>query len=197
MRQFPIGKDKLGKWLETQVRLPEVKTRALNAFQVFTDLIDASDCKFVFNNPERLTMAPVEIVYSVALVDLFNTKAPDIPLVSLAKHINAMRILTRNEHKDIRANDGVTKTLAGFVTKIVEGGEEWATAAVRHVEIQRSMKTEVGNGTLKRQRNPPPVKREVKREPLGSDGEFSADRDEEEGTPPLKKPRTGLSDVPS
>ena len=113
----------LEKWLyDNQDAIDEgMKKAVTETYHVFSNIAEKHG-RETFTDPPRI--APVEFLYSIYLIHLHKRSLNEM---QLAKAIKDMRHAVRTEHKDIRLNAAVRKTLGNFVSEklplMIDSGE--------------------------------------------------------------------------
>lgn len=166
---LPTSNNAVTKWLANEEQLsPQFKAESSATFQTLTEIIDNEECNYVFKHEGRGTMAPAEIVYTVALIALLKVKFDaGASLARLAKFIDWMRIIVRQERDDIRMNSQTVKILGHTVHNLVENGEEWASKFVKNLVPKRE--DGVDDHPQRRRGGSSSSERQVKTEPDDSD----------------------------
>ena len=81
---------------------------------IFRDLVANPEFQSVIMSSSPI-LAPVEFVYIGALISKARTAATS----DLASKVYSLRSFVRKEHRDIRLNDSVSKTMFNYVNKYV------------------------------------------------------------------------------
>lgn len=113
----------LEKWLyDNQEAIDErLKKTVTETYHVFSNIAEKHG-RETFTDPPRI--APIEFLYSIYLIHLHKRSLNEM---QLSKAIKDMRRAVRAEHKDIRLNAAVRKTLGNFVSEklplMIDAGE--------------------------------------------------------------------------
>ena len=113
----------LEKWLyENQDPIDEVKKKTVTeTYHLFSNIAEKYGLE-TYIDPSRI--APIEFLYTIYLIHLHKRSLNEM---QLAKAIKDMRRAVRAEHKDIRLNTAVRKTLGSFVSEklplMIDAGE--------------------------------------------------------------------------
>lgn len=113
----------LEKWLyDNQDAIDErMKKTVTETYHVFSNIAEKYGVE-TYTDPLRI--APVEFLYTIYLIHLHKRSLNE---AQLAKAIKDMRRTVRTEHKDIRLNNAVRKTLGNFVSEklplMIDAGE--------------------------------------------------------------------------
>ena len=113
----------LEKWLyDNQDAIDEgMKKTVTETYHIFSNTAEKYG-RETYTDPPRI--APVEFLYTIYLIHLHKRSLNE---AQLAKAIKDMRRTVRAEHKDIRLNNAVRKTLGNFVSEklplMIDAGE--------------------------------------------------------------------------
>ncbi|KZT20345.1 hypothetical protein NEOLEDRAFT_1140938 [Neolentinus lepideus HHB14362 ss-1] len=153
------------KWLATKEDFDENTQDDIHrTYSVFLELAKDKQLAKCFKHPTNI--APVEFVIISVLIAREKDR---LSLVQLSRVIRDMRLNVRDEHKDIRLNSAVAKTMLAFIgdigTSHVKGEGEPAGKMVSSVP-KRKRKNGDGSGE-KVQKGPQGTKLEVSRNENG------------------------------
>jgi hypothetical protein len=103
----------LEKWLyDNQDAIDErMKKTVTETYHIFSNIAEKHGIE-TYTDPPRI--APIEFLYTIYLIHLHKRSLNE---AQLAKAIKDMRRAVRTEHKDIRLNNAVRKTLGNFVSE--------------------------------------------------------------------------------
>ena len=98
-----------------------MKKTVTETYHIFSNIAEKHG-RETYTDPARI--APIEFMYTIYLIHLHKRSLNEM---QLAKAIKDMRRTVRAEHKDIRLNNAVRKTLGGFVSEklplMIDAGE--------------------------------------------------------------------------